>query len=553
MSAMEEDYSVDASKLLQAASDFSFDPGTRSEAAVKEFIGSFPLPVIINALQTKGDVPGLEDALVDCLEKIFRTKYGASLIPEYMPFIVVGLQAYSQRVITLACKTISSLLENLDDTGFATSLIKENCAYPLLLNCLIDGDEQVAVAATDAIRTLASSQQGIEIIFPATPSETTDITKLAARCSSMGRVRVLALIVKLFSTSSAVASLVYNSNLLGLMEAEVRNTKDTLMTLSMLELLYELAEVQHGMEYVLRTNILQLLISIIRNSSAESMLRSRAMMISGRLLSKENVLMFIDESSIKAVISAIDERLSLLDNQDADECECGLEAIGQIGSSIQGAVLLLSNTSAARHVVSAAFDLHGRGKQLAALHSLGNIVGESRPENNKLLNADAEESLRRLIYETASNTPKLIPSGLVLAILKLESEFRIAGYRLIAGLAARPWFLVEICSRQEIINIVTDPYTETTKIVSVYSTNNQVLPTRMCILTKSKIQPRGMEARYNCCEATYKALAASSKFLNDPALSGTAEKLLEAIRKGPYLAKGRQREAQPEVATADRF
>ncbi|KVI10483.1 26S proteasome non-ATPase regulatory subunit 5 [Cynara cardunculus var. scolymus] len=351
MSAMEEDYSVDASKLLQAASDFSFDPGTRSEAAVKEFIGSFPLPVIINALQTKGDVPGLEDALVDCLEKIFRTKYGASLIPEYMPFIVVGLQAYSQRVITLACKTISSLLENLDDTGFATSLIKENCAYPLLLNCLIDGDEQVAVAATDAIRTLASSQQGIEIIFPATPSETTDITKLAARCSSMGRVRVLALIVKLFSTSSAVASLVYNSNLLGLMEAEVRNTKDTLMTLSMLELLYEvchysvivslpvylqplhdLAEVQHGMEYVLRTNILQLLISIIRNSSAESMLRSRAMMISGRLLSKENVLMFIDESSIKAVISAIDERLSLLDNQDADECECGLEAIGQIGS-----------------------------------------------------------------------------------------------------------------------------------------------------------------------------------------------------------------------------
>ncbi|KAJ9562792.1 hypothetical protein OSB04_007952 [Centaurea solstitialis] len=535
MSAMEVDYSFDASKLLQAASDFSFDPGTRSEVAVKEFLSSFPLPVIINALQTKGDMPGLEDALIDCLDKIFRTKYGASLIPEYMPFMVVGLQAYSQRVRSLACKTISSLLENLGDTDLATSLIKENGVYPLLLNCLIDGDEQVAVAATDAIRNIAGSQQGIEIIFPATPSEATDITKLAARCSSLGRARVLALIVKLFSTSSAVASLVYNSNLLGLLEAEVRNTKDTLMTLSILELLYELAEVQHGMEYVLQTNILQLLISIISNSSAESMLRSRAMMISGRLLSKENVLMFIDESSVKAVISAIDQRLSLLDNQDADECECGLEAMGQIGSSTQGAILLLSNTSAARHVVSTAFDLHGRGKQLAALHSLGNIVGETRPENNKLLNADAEENLRRLIYETASNTPKLIPSGLVLAILKLESEFRIAvrffylvlGYRLIAGLATRPWFLVEICSRQEIINIVTDPVTETTKI--------------------------GMEARYNCCEAIYKALASSPKFLNDPALSGTAEKLVEAIRKGPYLAKGRQREAQPEVATADRF
>lgn len=526
---MAEEYSLaDTSKLLQAASDFSFDPGTRSEAAVKEFLSSFPLPLIINALQTKGDVPGLEDALIDCLEKIFRTKYGASLIPHFMPFIVVGLQAYSQRVRNLSCKTVSSLLENLEDnTGLATSLIKENGVYPLLLNCLIDGDEQVAVAATEAIRNLARTQQGTEIIFPATPNEGTDITKLAARCSSLGRVRVLALIVKLFSASSAAATLVHNSNLLGLLEAEVRNANDTLITLSVLELLYELAEVHHGMEYVLGTNILQLLISIIRNSSAESMLRSRAMMISGRLLSKENVFTFIDESGVKAVISAIDERLSLLDSQDADECECGLEALGQIGSSTKGAVLLLSNTSAAKHVVNTAFNLHGRGRQLAALHSLGNIAGETRPEENKLLNADAEESLRRLVYETASSTPKLIPSGLVLAILKLETEFRIAGYRLITGLAARPWFLVEICSRQEIINILTDSYTETTKI--------------------------GMEAKFNCCEAIYKAIAFSPKLLGDPALSETAEKLSEAIKKGPYLAKGRQREAQPEVATADRF
>ncbi|KAD5318084.1 hypothetical protein R6Q59_033410 [Mikania micrantha] len=526
---MEEEYSlVDTSKLLQAASDFSFDPGTRSEAAVKKFLDSFPLPVIISALQTKGDVPDLEDTLIDCLEKIFKTKYGASLIPHFMAFILVGLQAYSQRVRALSCKTISNLLEKLEDnTGLATSLVKENDVYPLLLNCLIDGDEQVAVAATEAIRNLASSQQGIEIIFPSTPNETIDIPKLAARCSSLGRVRVLALVVKLFSISSTTASLVYNSNLLGLLEEEVRNIKDTLISLSVLELFYELAEVQHGLEYILRTNILQLLISIIRNSSAESMLRSRAMMISGRLLFKDNILTFIDESGVKAVISAIDERLSLLDSQDVDEYECALEALGQIGSSSQGAALILSNASAAKHVVNAAFDLHGRGRQLAALHSLGNIVGEARPENNKLLNSDAEETLGRLIYETASNTPKLIPSGLVLAIFKLESEFRIAGYRLITGLSARPWLLVEICSRQEIINTITDSYTETTKI--------------------------GMEARYKCCEATYKALSSSSKFLSDPALSGTAEKLLEAIKKGPYLAKGRKYEARPEVTTADRF
>ena len=54
-----------------------------------------------------------------------------------------------------------------------------------------------------------------------------------------GKVRVLALIVKLFSVSNLVASAIYNSNLLNLFEAEINNTSDTLVTLSVLELLYE--------------------------------------------------------------------------------------------------------------------------------------------------------------------------------------------------------------------------------------------------------------------------------------------------------------------------
>lgn len=38
------------------------------------------------------------------------------------------------------------------------------------------------------------------------------------------------------------------------------------------------------------------------------------------------------------------------------------------------------------------------------------------------------------------------------------------GYRMLTGLVARPWCLMEICSKQEIINIVTDATTETTKL-----------------------------------------------------------------------------------------
>lgn len=54
-----------------------------------------------------------------------------------------------------------------------------------------------------------------------------------------GRVRILALIVKLFSISSSVASVVYNSNLLSLLVEEVLTGNDMLKTLSVLELLYE--------------------------------------------------------------------------------------------------------------------------------------------------------------------------------------------------------------------------------------------------------------------------------------------------------------------------
>ncbi|CAK9175243.1 unnamed protein product [Ilex paraguariensis] len=559
---MEEEYSMDPAQLLVGASDFAYNPGSHSDASAKEFLDRFPLPAIITALQTKSDVPGLENALVACLERVFRTKFGASLIPLYMsallmsdyahisqsfhglrphndvihvliepsfcfqPFVVVGLGAESEGVRCLSCKTVFCLLENLDEATIR-QLFHGYDVYPLLLNCLVDGDEQVATASMGAIKKLADSPKGMDIVFPANTSEPTHLRNLAARCSSLGRVRVLALIVKLFAISGSVASVIYHSNLLSLLEAEVSNTNDTLMILSVLELLYELAEIQHSAEFLSKTTLLQLLSSIISNPSADSILRSRSMMISGRLMSKENAYMYIDESCVNTVVSAIDQRFGLLESQDADECECALDALGQIGSSNRGAALLLSSSPpVARHVVNAAFDQQGHGKQLAALHALGNIAGETRSENNVILNGDLEESLRHLLYEAASKTPKLTPSGCFLSVLQQEPEMRLAGYRVLMGLVARPWCLMEICSRQEIIHIVTDTYTETTKI--------------------------GMEARHHCCQAIHKAFMSSSNLFSDPAFAGIAAKLQEAISKGPYLTK-KHPEAQPSVMTAERF
>ncbi|CAN6691023.1 unnamed protein product [Malus baccata var. baccata] len=512
-----EEYSVDdPTQLLEAASDFASYPGFQNDASAKEFLDRFPLPVILNALQTKADVPRLESTLVAVLERVFKTKYGASLIPQFMPFVQVGLTAGSQEVKSLACKTVSCLLENLNEGSVsATRLILDHNIYPLLLDCLIHGNETVATLAMDAIAKIAGSPEGIDIVFPANNKEATHLGALADQCSSVGRVRVLALIVKLFAVSTNVASVVQKSNLLGLFEAEINNTNDTLSTLSILELLYELTEIERGREFLSASTLLQLLSFIISNKSMESILRTRAMMISGRILSKENYIL-ADELNLKTVLSAIDRILSSSETQEIDECESALEALGQIGSSTQGAQRLLSSSPpVARHVIYAAFDRHGRGKQLAALHALGNISGETRSANSMILTSDAEESLRRLIYETASKSSKLTPSGLFLSVLKQDSEIRLAGYRMLSGLVARPWCLMEICSKQEIINIVTDPITETTKLA--------------------------MEARYNCCKAIHTAFKSNS-----------THGLRDAVKMDPYLAR-KHLEAQPVVVTEDRF
>ncbi|GAB2258950.1 hypothetical protein Droror1_Dr00015110 [Drosera rotundifolia] len=524
---MEEFSTSDLKQLIQSATDFAYSPVAHREAAVKEFLGRFPLPVIISALQTQVDVPAVEPALVPCLERIFETKYGASLIPHYMAFLQVGLRAESQLVRCLVCKTVSCLFENLDDSSVSPAqLVIAYDIYPMLLDCLLNGDERTAAASMDAILNFARSLEGIAVIFPLDNNEGTSLRNLAAKTSPLGRVRILALIVKLFSLSHEVASVISTSNLLSLFETEVSTTSDTLVTLTVLELLYEMAEIQHSAEFLSKTTLLQLLSSII-STSAESILRSRALMISGRMLSTENVFKFVDESSVRTVISATEGRLRAVETVDQDECESAIEALGQIGSSTHGADLLFSSSPrATRFVIHAAFDNQRRGKQLAALHAVGNIIGETRPESSKMLSPDHEENLRRFIYETASNSTKLTPSGLFLSLLQQDSEVRLGGYRLVTGLAVRPWFLMEICSRQEIINIVTDPYIESTK--------------------------NSMEARHKCCQAIYDALAVSTRLGTDPALARIAEKLQEALKRGPYLVR-KHAEATPTVMTEQRF
>ncbi|CAN6345907.1 unnamed protein product [Urochloa humidicola] len=465
------------------------------------------------------------ETVTECLDKVFFSRYGASLLPSYGAFIQTGLLTDSKDIRKLACKAVLHLLDKAEDGAAAVETVVQHNLYPVLFNCLIEGDEEISAIILDVVKRLAEIPKGAEIIFPPDGQGSVQLGKVASQSSSLARIRILSLIAKLFTVSSYTAAAIRDSNLLSIFEDEIKDRRDMLKTLSALEVLYELVEHPHSNVFLLKTNLLQLIIDVINDSSADSVIRSRAALISGRLLSSADAFTAIDQSYVTNLLAAIDKILKT-ENQNTDEIEGALETLGLIGTTTQGAHFLLTSSNVARHVVEASFDRQGRGRQLAALHAFGSICGVDRQEDQMKLDGKAEEHLKRLVYTTAANSSKLTPSALLLSILQQDPDIRIAGYRVISGLVVREWCLREVCLNSEIIKLVTDPAMETTKL--------------------------GMEARYNCCVAINKSLS-SSHLLHEKSLSELIGKLNDSVRRGPYLSERKRVEARPVVVPAERF
>ncbi|XP_062232109.1 uncharacterized protein LOC133929388 [Phragmites australis] len=512
--------------MLRAAADFASYPGVHGEDTVRQFLEQFPLPRLFGALQSDADVPGVDETVTECLDKVFASRYGASLLPSYGAFIQAGLLTDSKNIRKLACKSVCHLLDKAEDSSAAVETVVQHNLYPLLINCLVEGDEEISAIVLNAIKRLAEIPKGSDIIFPPDGQGPVQLDKVAAQSSSMARIRILSLIAKLFTVSSYTATAIRDSNLLSIFEEEIKDRKDMLKTLSALEVLYELVEHPHSNIFLLKTNLLELIIDVINDSSADSVIRSRAALISGRLLSSADAFTAIDQSCVTNLLLAIDNILKMEESHNADEIESALETLGLIGTTTQGAHLLLTSSNVARHVVESSFDRQGVGRQLAALHAFGSICGVDRQEDQMKLDGQAEEYLKRLVYTTAADSPKLTPSALLLSILQQDPDIRIAGYRVISGLVVREWCLREVCSNSDIIRLVTDPTMETTKL--------------------------GMEARYDCCVAINKALS-SSHLLHEASLSELIGKLSDAVARGPYLSDRKRVEARPVVVTAERF
>ncbi|KAF0926232.1 hypothetical protein E2562_022061 [Oryza meyeriana var. granulata] len=390
----------------------------------------FRVPLVVDALQSEADVPGMDETVAACLDKVFSSRYGASFLPNYGAFIQAGLLTNSKNIRQLACKAVIHLLDKAGDSAVAVDTFVQHNLYPLLINCLTEGDEEISAISLDCIKRLAEIPKGIEIIFPPNGQGAVQLDKVAAQSSSMARIRILSLIAKLFAVSTYTATAIFDSNLLRLFEDEIKDRKDMLKTLSALEVLYELVEHPHSNIFLLKTNLLQLIIDVINDSLADSIVRSRATLISGRLLSSADAFTTIDKKCVSNLLLAIDKILKIEESQNTDETESALEALGLIGTTSVGARLLLTDSSnIARLVVEASFDRQGRGKQLAALHAFGSICGVDRQEDQLKLDKQAEEHLKRLVYATARNSPKLTPSAHLLSVLQQDPDIRIAVWK----------------------------------------------------------------------------------------------------------------------------
>ncbi|RLN30345.1 uncharacterized protein C2845_PM05G30140 [Panicum miliaceum] len=489
--------------------------GLHSDDTVRQFLERCPLPKLLGALQSEADVPGMVETVTECLDKVFSSRYGASLLPSYGAFIQAGLLTDSKGIRKLACKAVLNLLDKAEDSAAAVETVVQHNLYPVLINCLIEGDEEISAIILDAVKRLAEIPKGAEIIFPPDGQGSVQLDRVASQSSSLARIRILSLIAKLFTISSYTATAIRDSNLLSIFEDEIKDRRDMLKTLSALEVLYE--------DFYLELCFLRVR---HHDSSADSVIRSRAALISGRLLSSADAFTVIDQSCVTSLLAAIDKILKMEESQNTDEIESALETLGLIGTTTQGAHFMLTSSNVARHVVKTSFDRQGRGRQLAALHAFGSICGVDRQEDQMKLDGQAEENLKRLVYTTAADTSKLTPSALLLSILQQDPDIRIADYRVISGLVVREWCLREVCLNSEIIRLVTDPAMETTKL--------------------------GMEARYNCCVAINKSLS-SSHLLHEKSLSELIGKLNDAVRRGPYLSEKKHVEARPLVIPAERF
>eukprot|EP00271_Cylindrocystis_brebissonii_P004212 TRINITY_DN15817_c0_g1_i1.p1 TRINITY_DN15817_c0_g1~~TRINITY_DN15817_c0_g1_i1.p1 ORF type:complete len:545 (+),score=92.64 TRINITY_DN15817_c0_g1_i1:225-1859(+) len=523
-------------KFFEAAAELSDFPGELSSQTIQHFLSSYPIQLIFRLLEEHGGEPGVEAVAVAVLGKIFDSSSSEALMPEALSYAQRGLQAPSTSVRRLACKAVLKLLGmSPDDMDSAVETFKLLNVVEPLLALLSDSDTGIASMATEGIQLLASSPSGLEVLVPSGAPKSGWLATASASSSSMTRVRAISLATHIASQSGQSADAVISAGVPESLRRELLQADvDMLTAVSVLELMKELAASPHGRRLVVAADAVPLLSNLITSPSTSPMVRSAALgTIPGLITSGGDPSSASDGGSL---LQAVDEMLSLAgspNDMDAagEEHVSAIEALGQISTTRKGAELLLLGQPQppARHLTGLAFETRRSSPaNWAAVHALAQLAGAQRAPSDMLLSPAAETSLRDHCYSAAQASPsRPTLGGAVLARLQQTEETRVAAYRLIIALVARPWGARELCASEGIVTQVTDPQSERNRTA--------------------------MEWRHSCCVAMWSAVLAAMSRGEDNVRQDLRTKLDEAAKRGPFLTGRARVEAIPLVATAQRM
>lgn len=505
-------------ELLRQAGDIAALPAV-SDARAAEFLGEFSPEQLERALAlAAARSSGALEAACSCLSKVLAGAFGARLLPQLEARVRGMLTASSSPVRCLGCELLGRLAQG---ESFAPTGLRAG-ASAALLGAMRDPCTSVSAAAARGLRAAAGSEGGLGLVV---------VPELGELCRSNSsaafRLRGLQLAVDIAALSEeAAASVASLGALNALVEGLRGREKDELGWLAAVEVAVDLA----------RGNPLGA--AAVLGPLGEQMLGAGTLGLGARAL---GALAEVSASAAAhpggwaaaAAVSTGEGGNSLLEGVlgcfgralsagDPTEKEAALGALAGFGATSAGSELLLGCPAGEPLVRAAAHaalhrDAHAPAR-LASLHAMAALAGAERVAfggridlTGGPLGEAAEKHLRRAVYEAAAGdaSPCTPAEALHRLVAQPLTEARVAAYRFVSALAARPWGAQEVLSNAGLFED---------------------------LLGRSRLDSarEACEWRHTCVAVLCAQLEAGGL----PRAAGALPQLQEALAAGPYVAGG---------------
>ena len=394
--------------------------------------------------------PAILEALCACLSKVLLAgEFGARLLPQVAGPVRRMLSSPPSPVRRLGCELLGRLAQ---DPAVERADLRADAAAALF-GALKDPCTSVAAAAARGLRATAGSDGGLALV--AGPD-------LARLCRSEGaasiRLRGLQLAVDIAALSESAAHSIAALGALEALATRLRGREeDELGWLGAVEVAMDLARGNpRGASVVIGPLSQQICGGTTgglgaRYLGALAEVAASAAELPGGGWDAAAAAAGVNPNLIEDILGLFGREIA------AGEKEEAFCATSGFGATVAGAELLLGNPAGepiieaiARAALRRATDVPTR---LTALHALAAIAGAERVAHegrvdlaDGVLGETAEDHLRRAVFDAAAgdespSTPAEVLHGLA---SRPFTEARVAAYRFVSALAARPWGAQEV-------------------------------------------------------------------------------------------------------------